>query len=174
MAPNTRRLIDFYSFSRVDLKRSSKRYMTSHTGTLLQVYDKATALDPLPEVPTMAHMATAPFTSVPAEQPEFGPFLVRMLAQWYHPGGAAKMAATGAPAGTQPLIGIDGDMLAQADFTRPEGTYLLDVRCAKSWEKNGPTILDFLSIFLGEIHSTRMKYCGLIYGLVYPKGRNHG
>ena len=98
-------------------------------GTLLQIYDQATVLDPLPKLPTAAHMATAPFASVETEQPASGAFLLRMLAQWYHSGGEAQITATGAPEGTQPWVGLDGTMLAAANFTKPEGTYLLDVRC---------------------------------------------
>lgn len=86
-------------------------------------------LDPLPELPTAAHMATAPFASIESQQPAAGPFLLRMLAQWYHPGGQAKITATGAPPGTQPWIGLDGAMLATAVVDKVEGTYLLDVRC---------------------------------------------
>ena len=75
-------------------------------------------------------MAAVPFASVESEQPTSGAFLLRMLAHWYHPGGEAKITATGAPKGTQPWIGLDGTMLATAGFTKPEGTYLLDVRCS--------------------------------------------
>lgn len=86
-------------------------------------------LDPLPKLPSAAHMASTPFASVESEQPATGALLLRMLAQWYRPGGEAKTTATGAPAGTLPWIGLNGTMLATAGFDKPEGMYLLDIRC---------------------------------------------
>jgi hypothetical protein len=100
-----------------------------HAGTLLQIFDKATVPNPLPQLPSAAHMAAAPFSSMVSEQPASGAFLLRMLAYWYHAGGDGQITATGAPAGTQAWIGLDGAMLPTAVFVKPEGTYLLDVRC---------------------------------------------
>jgi hypothetical protein len=100
----------------------------SCAGTLIQIYAQAKALNPLPPQPNQAHMSKTAFTSSDLDQPDQRPFLLRMLAKVYHPGGQSKVGVTGQPPGTTAWIAMGGNMLASATFTMPEGTYELDVR----------------------------------------------
>jgi hypothetical protein len=99
-------------------------------GTLVQIYKGATTHNPLPGLPSNAYIATSAFTADQTEQPLTGGFLLRMVAQIYHPGGAGKIALSGIQTGTKPWLYIDKQLLSSVNFDLPEGNHELNVRYA--------------------------------------------